>query len=205
MKKVVYSVIVFLFSFFLNACVNKKPHIIQNIKKHLKEGDLVFRRGTSIESSAVLLASSKGVYSHVGIVSKDERDKLVIIHAVPGESESLDGKDRVKKDAPEQFYNPDKAISGAIMRVQCASIHLHEAAAKALTFYTRRIEFDHEYNDADTTRLYCTELVYLAYKSAGVLIASPNLHKLGIPFGSGYLRYPSDIQHHPNVKCVFSY
>lgn len=127
----------------------------------LKAGDVVFRRGSGFTSQAVLIAEKGGAYSHTGIVV-DSAGVPMIVHAVPGEPESEDDEDRVKMEHPQAFFHPMRAQQGAVYR-HVDSIAARQAAVRALQIYQRHPLFDHDYDDTDTTKLYCTELVVHAY------------------------------------------
>ena len=127
----------------------------------LKAGDVVFRRGSGFTSQAVLIAEKGGAYSHTGIVV-DSAGVLMIVHAVPGEPEFEDDEDRVKMEHPQAFFHPMRAQQGAVYR-HVDSIAARQAAVRALQIYQRHPLFDHDYDDTDTTKLYCTELVVHAY------------------------------------------
>ena len=127
----------------------------------LKAGDVVFRRGSGFTSQAVLIAEKGGSYSHTGIVV-DSAGVLMIVHAVPGEPEFEDDEDRVKMEHPQAFFHPMRAQQGAVYR-HVDSIAARQAAVRALQIYQRHPLFDHDYDDTDTTKLYCTELVVHAY------------------------------------------
>ena len=127
----------------------------------LKAGDVVFRRGSGFTSQAVLIAEKGGSYSHTGIVV-DSAGVLMIVHAVPGEPEYEDDEDRVKMEHPQSFFHPMRAQQGAVYR-HVDSIAAQQAAMRAFQIYQRHPLFDHDYDDTDTTKLYCTELVVHAY------------------------------------------
>ena len=127
----------------------------------LKAGDVVFRRGSGFTSQAVLIAEKGGSYSHTGIVV-DSAGVLMIVHAVPGEPEYEDDEDRVKMEHPHSFFHPMRAQQGAVYR-HVDSIAAQQAAMRAFQIYQRHPLFDHDYDDTDTTKLYCTELVVHAY------------------------------------------
>ena len=127
----------------------------------LKAGDVVFRRGSGFTSQAVLIAEKGGSYSHTGIVV-DSAGVLMIVHAVPGEPEYEDDEDRVKMEHPQSFFHSMRAQQGAVYR-HVDSIAAQQAAMRAFQIYQRHPLFDHDYDDTDTTKLYCTELVVHAY------------------------------------------
>ena len=93
----------------------------------LRNGDLLFRCGTSTESQVVVSADKNGgVYSHVGIAFNDGGTWRVV-HAVPGES--ADGVDRVKVEPVDSFFLTTRAVHGAAMRLQgCTTITIGRTA-----------------------------------------------------------------------------
>lgn len=73
--------------------------------EEFRDGDLAFRRGMGLTSRAVLVADRRGAYSHVGIL-KQLDGTWCVIHAVPGESDTRSGEERVKVDALDVFFCP---------------------------------------------------------------------------------------------------
>ena len=163
------------------ACSGKvdtgEPLLPEDIR--LKPGDVVLRRGGGMASHAVLMADAGGAYSHVGMVV-DSAGVMMVAHAVPGEPDYEGDPDRVKLEPPERYYDAGRADRGCVMR--CAdSLTAQRAAAKALGAYRRGALFDHDYDCSDTVRLYCCELVEMAYAGAGMPIATLPRHNLSLP------------------------
>ena len=169
----------------------------------LKAGDVVFRRGGGFTSQVVLAADRKGNYSHTGIVAEAE-GKMMIVHAVPGEHEFDDDVDRVKMDTPERFFSSEYAFIGEICR-PLDSITAINAAAEAYKIYKRNVLFDHEYDDRDTTKMYCTELVVFAFKKAGVDLVGIERHTVRLPILKAECIFPSDIHESPYLETVFTF
>ena len=163
----------------------------------LEEGDIVFRRGNSIASHMVLSADSSGGYSHVGIIVMID-GKLVVAHEVPGES--LPGEiDILKTDPLREFFETEKAKSGAIMHVNC-SISQKLMAINIVKEKLRiNMPFDHDYNLTDSSKMYCTELIWHVYRRAGIDLTNGRRTKINIPLFSGDYILPSDIQ---ASKCL---
>lgn len=149
----------------LSGCRHDGSQSILPAACRLSPGDVVFRRGGGVTSHAVLLADGGGVYSHVGIVV-DSCGVAMIVHAVPDEPDFEGDSDRVKMEPPELFFRKSRAAQGAVLRHR-DSLAAHRAAFEALAVYGRHVAFDHDYDDLDTTRMYCTELVTYAYRRAG--------------------------------------
>ena len=166
----------------------------------LQVGDVVFRRGGGVTSHAVLMAEKDGVYSHVGIVV-DSAGVPMIVHAVPDEPDFEGDIDRVKLDRPEVFFKRSRASQGAVLR-HGDSIVARQAAAEALKVYRRHVAFDHDYDDSDTTRMYCTELVTHAFLRAGRPLQGISHHHLRFLDIDTDCVLPSDILHCKDLQVI---
>ena len=166
----------------------------------LREGDVLYRLGGGIMSSAVLEADPNGGYSHCGIVV-DSAGTLMVVHAVPGEPDYEGDPDRVKMETPEKFFAKENAFKGEITRPRDAQIG-HKAAEVALRIYHKKTLFDHDYNNEDTTKMYCTELVIYAYEKAGRPLVGPPQHHFNIPAYEITCWMPSDIYESKFFKPV---
>ena len=169
----------------------------------LKAGDVVFRRGSGFTSQAVLIAEKGGSYSHTGIVV-DSAGVLMIVHAVPGEPEYEDDEDRVKMEHPQAFFHPMRAQQGAVYR-HVDSIAARQAAVRALQIYQRHPLFDHDYDDTDTTKLYCTELVVHAYSQTMSPLKDVHHQHLHLVGFEADCILPSDVLGCKDLKQVTSF
>ena len=166
----------------------------------LQEGDVVFRLGGGIMSSAVLEADPKGGYSHCGIVV-DSAGTLMVVHAVPGEPDYEGDPDRVKMETPEKFFSTENAFKGEVCRPIDGDVG-HKAAQVALRTYKRHTLFDNDFDNDDTTKMYCTELLVHAFKQAGRPIVGKPEHYLNIPAMPITCWMPSDIYESDFFKPV---
>lgn len=141
----------------------------------LRSGDLIFREGPSLNSKLVKSASNSR-FSHVGIVYRSRQGKWMVVHAVPNESESH-APDWVKCEPIEEFLARDKTIAAKFMRVDCTDKQAQGAACYAIAKARSKTLFDNDYDLTDTTRLYCTELVWQAYKRQGINLV-PTLRRI---------------------------
>lgn len=157
----------------------------------LKPGDVVFRRGEGITSRIVLAADRKGNYSHVGIVV-DSYGKSMIVHVVPDDNNNNNDSDRVKMESPEDFYASIYATIGEVCRPTDSAL-AKNASEKAIQLYQRGVMFDHSYDMADTTKMYCTELVEYAYSCSGHSLAESRRHTVELPFLHASCIMPSDL------------
>jgi hypothetical protein len=182
---------------------SKPAYFKKELAVSFQEADLVFRRGSSLASQLVLKADQLGVYSHIGIVVWND-NRWMVVHAVPGEH-AKGVPDRVKMECIPDFFADNKANSGAIMRMELSPQLKHLIAQKAMDVFHRNTLFDHDYNLKDTTEMYCTELVWFSYKTAGIDITNRQTTKIDIaPFQGDYI-LPSDIQTNKDLKLVYSF
>lgn len=156
-----------------------RRHTIMPEGTALRQGDVVLRRGCGMTSRAVLMADRGGGYSHVGIVV-DSSGTMMVVHAVPEEPDYEGDYDRVKMETPEKFYAPVNAKTGAVMRCTDSTVATR-AAIVAMEVYRRGTPFDHDYDDSDTTKMYCCELVEFAYTRAGMPLVTAPRHSFTLP------------------------
>ncbi len=160
-----------LFSLLLFSCGNShRTQIEIEGAEEFREGDLVLRCGSGMESRAVTTAS-QAPFSHIGILHYDSISQgWMVVHAVPGESAKGE-PEYIKAEAIDKFFSPERAIKGAWLRIRCGDEDAQRAAQYALDKERQRVEFDNDYSLSDTTRLYCTELVWRAYSRQGIDIS----------------------------------
>lgn len=157
----------------------------------LESGDVVFRRGGGLISHAVLAADVGGNYSHLGIVVDSAGVKMVV-HAVPGEPDFDGDVDRVKMDTPDHFFSTQYTSIGEICRPRDPHVG-KKAAEAAIWLYKRGALFDHDYDDKDTSKMHCTELVVYVYRKAGYELIGDERHNVDLPFFKAKCIFPSDI------------
>ena len=178
----------------------KSPRCILPEGCMLHTGDVVFRCGSGVTSRTVITLDKKGEYSHVGIVVDSSGVKMVV-HAVPGEPDYDGDPDRVKMDSPETFFSSVYAQLGEVCRPR-DSLVACRAAEEALKVYHRHTLFDHDYDDSDTTRMYCTELVVHAFHKAGVELVGEERHHFDTPILEVECIFPSDLLNSDFLETV---
>lgn len=199
-----YVAIVVIAVIALASCGRKDARSILPDGLKLREGDIVFRRGNGLTSRAVLAADRHGLYSHVGMVV-DSCGVMMVVHAVPGEPDYEGDPDRVKMETPEKFYSAVNAKIGEVKRLRGDTAAAARAARYALEAYRRGVLFDHDYDDADSTRMYCCELVERAYASAGRRLAGDVRHTVHLPGIRLRCILPSDICNNAALETVISF
>ncbi len=166
----------------------------------LRKGDVVFREGIGFTSHIIQLMDAPGVYTHTGIVT-DSAGHFMVIHAVPDEPDFKGDPDRVKMEPIAEFYGFGKAKSGAVMRAD-DSAKAALAADIAYRIYKRGTLFDHQYDDSDTTEMYCSELVSYAFRQAGLPLVGDTLRESRFSGKTGRYLFPSDIFHSQRLKTI---
>jgi len=157
----------------------------------LRNGDLLFRTGYGIQSGVVLRLSG-GVYSHIAMAYHSPHG-WVAVHAVPGETDDGQDQDWLKAEPITTFYCSERAACGAIARVDCDTVTARKAVEYALDKVRSRLTFDHGYDLQDTSRYYCTELVYRAYLSQGIDLCNTAAVPCSSENGVRKYLYPDDI------------
>lgn len=186
----------------MTACIERHDTVVLTGQEEFREGDLVLRCGYGAESRVVTEASHS-IYSHIGILHRDAvAGQWMVVHAVPGESEG-DEPEWLKAEPLAAFYAYERAVRGAWMRVDCHDSIASQAAAYALEKVGRKVEFDNDYLLADTSRLYCTELVWQAYRHQGIDITDG--HRSDVPTffcTEGECIFPCDIEASSKMRFV---
>ena len=179
------------------SCRGDNSHIatLPNIpKSEFRTGDIAFRLGRSIESSVI---AADGGYSHVGVIIRRD-SALQVVHIEPSRKES----EQTKYESLEDFFHPDKASAGAVMRIQ----NLDSAQCVAIENYLlscRGISFDHDYTLSDSTKMYCTELVHRAYSTIGIDLTRGIRHS--VPLADEPVILPSDIYQSEKLTKIWNY
>ena len=157
----------------------------------VKNGDLVFRKGRSVESEIVLVTDRASLYSHVGIVQIIE-DVPFVIHTVP--SDGNEDSDLVKLEALSVFFNSENAAMGSIFRIKSSYAKTALMAAKnAQNFHKNKFVFDGAYDLESEKELYCTELVWKAYINSGMDLLQGDFDQLFGPFNNAKIIFPSSL------------
>ena len=145
----------------------KAPEVPAFPYEQMREGDLAFRCGRGVFSRAVMSAEEEPLYSHVGVLVKEE-GTWKVVHAVPGESEFSGDFDRVKAEALDGYFSPDRAFRGSLVHTGLAdSARIAALSGEALQLARDSVRFDRSYDLTDSSRLYCTELVWKLYRHVG--------------------------------------
>jgi len=135
-------------------------------------------------------------YTHAGLILIQDGEP-VLLHSSPAESA------RVASMPLAEYLASPILRNVAIYRSDDPSIAA-AAAQQARRYLERAVPFDAEYDiDSDAT-LYCTEMIWRSYLSAGVdLLGTPRRQLRAAPV-FGPLIWPSDFTQMPPLVMVFS-
>ena len=155
----------------------------------LQSGDLIFREGTSLMSSAVQVADEGGRFTHVGILSRDGGEAYVI-HVEPGKD--LTRIEAVKREPLGSYLA--EARSWSVLRHNDLEDNprLGRRIATASSAYVRSAtKFDRAMDLSSDHELYCTELVWRTYGEALKQDLTLEIAKLSTPLGDMSIILPS--------------
>lgn len=142
----------------------KDPSKFYKLKKKdiakLKNGDIILRKGHGSVSDIIDNMYPTGYHlSHCGVLIK-ENDSLYVVHTVSSELSQVDG---VQTEALDKFVRESVRNSIMVVRPKQDSITRDKIAEATLSFLDKGIKFDHSFDISDTTKFYCTELIFQAY------------------------------------------
>ena len=149
----------------------------------LESGDVVFRKGTSMTSLTVSWLDRTALYTHVGLVLV-ENDVVEVIHAVPGDRYNELGPPTVIKESLGEFFSHDGVVAISVQRISIDpdSGIAARAADAAVSFVEQGVLFDGAFDLETTDKMYCTELVWRAYKIAGIDLIHGVFDEVRSPF-----------------------
>jgi len=209
-RHITYLVLLFLAVMLFQGCKEQKKSANSEpmAMELYRPGDIVFRTGLSGASLMITGFDTKGIYSHVGIVCLDSDSNLCVAHAVPDELESEDDVDKVKLCSIGTFYSKDRAAAGGVFRLDESRFPdsvPQQAARLAYEMTKRNILFDSGFDDADTTRMYCTEFVVLVYNKLNTDLKEGRSTPMQVPGFAAKVVLPSDLEECGKLKKIYSF
>lgn len=191
MKRTTKYLSVVLFFFCLLGCSTSYSDDVCDFripKDSIRNGDLVFRLGRSVESRFVKSTGEQCGFSHVGIMVWFG-DTLKVVHAVPKEH-----NDSIVCEVIEKFLSQERAQQAGFFKVKCIDSIANSAAEYGIGKFNEGCMFDHDYELNDDAKMYCTEFVWRAYKESGVDISMGSRTEIATLFvRSGEVISPQDL------------
>jgi hypothetical protein len=169
-----------------------------------KSGDIIFRRGLSLESRAIMAMDGQFGYSHAGIIRKSG-SRVEVIHASYGEEGQT--QEIIINEPLERFLKPTSSNAAAVYRLtsQDKSLPLI-ALSEAERFLKAKIPFDRDFNLSTEDEIYCTELVWRAFKKAGVDLTGGKFDRVPYVLGNPDKDYilPSSLLNSSQLQRVWT-
>ncbi len=148
-----------------------------------RNGDIIFQRGMNIASAFVVSVDSQSLYSHVGIICKSN-NRVYVIHILPESNESKEGL--VRREPLGDFLSPERSSGFALYRLSNDTGQIPSRAVDmATSFFRQRIHYDYDMDYKNHEKLYCTELVWWAYRMAHLDLIDGKFESVEFPFYKG--------------------
>ncbi len=190
----------------VTSCGNNETWQVEkrNIPVEFQTGDIAFRRGVGAASRAVLLSNHRGSFSHVGVIVQQD-SQWMVVHEVPYEGKTPED-DKIYCEQVSDFFNTQKAASGAVYRMQGM-----DSAKRSIVYnflmrqLERELPFDHDYNLADSTSQYCSELVWRSYLDADIDLSQGRRTRVYMPPFAGEHIMPADIELNETLELLYRF
>ena len=182
------------------SCSEEKERVIP--EDGIEEGDLAFRCGRGVFSRIVTSAEEEGVYSHMGVVVRDE-GRWKVAHAVPAEPDYKGDFDRVKLEDIEVFFAPDRAWSGCLVRPGVRDPE--RMCADAIRAARDSVAFDGDYDLSDSSKVYCTEFVWRLYLHDGTDLSEGRRRHINVLGVNGDVILPEHLLKYNNLEPYYKF
>lgn len=162
-KIIVFCLLLMVCLYFLN---QKKQVVIQEIAtSQMEDFDIILSKGQSVQSKLIsLLKLTPEDYTHVGIIIKVQ-GKVSILHATPDGTQT----NGIRYDDLQTFINIGNISDFTVLRYRNISVGCLQSLRKAFSSYqTLRAPFDYAFDNLENRKIYCSELVWLIFKNAGL-------------------------------------
>lgn len=129
-------------------------------------GDVVFFRSTTWRGRLVRLIDwGPSDFSHVGIVAGESEQRVLIVHAAPP-GFGRDG--RVRVESLNDILGRGEMVEVAFYAPSASTVERVRSVHVALAYAVRHAPFDDEFEWDEDSSVYCTELIWLAFRQAGM-------------------------------------
>ncbi|MBW6497879.1 MAG: hypothetical protein K0B09_05805 [Bacteroidales bacterium] len=157
---------------FFTGKENQNPsyQLSQEELELLQPGDIILRQGFGVVSQAISEFLNEEIrVSHVALLSKDFKGEWQVIQSISQRVSEVDG---VQQQALTSFVSESETNSIVVVRFRGyendpgLNMRIEQAAKDYLQ---QQIPFDHSFSLEDTTRFFCSELIWrLFLDEAGV-------------------------------------
>ncbi len=128
----------------------------------LHNGDIILRHGYGIASDLIVnTLNEKYDISHCAIICRDSH-QINVIHSV---SQSLSDFDGMQKQTLSRFVSDSKKNSIIVIRYKNTQKSNNYIIANRAAYYlSKKIPFDNDFDIEDSSKFYCTELIWRVIK-----------------------------------------
>jgi|LSQX01.2.fsa_nt_gb hypothetical protein len=172
------------------------PEPFDFLPEQFENGDIILVNGKSWRSKVLtFFFRHPGGYSHSGILRKAGGIPFVV-HASPE-------SDHVEMEPLEDFLSPFEIEKAAVYRLKGRKKDAERASREAWKYFLEETPFDGQFNKHDGHALYCTELIWKAYGSAGIDLFGEDRDSFltPVPF-YGNVLFPSGLSSSPLLEQV---
>lgn len=122
----------------------------------LEPGDIILRRGHGLMSDMIAsVLTEQYDVTHCGIIA-EHKGELWVIHSVSSSASEADG---MQAHRLQEFVRQSKPGTVIVSRLRTGADR-GRIARHAKAYLRRRVPFDHAFDLDDSTRIYCSELVW---------------------------------------------
>jgi len=174
------------------------PEPFEFSPEKFENGDVIFVNGKSWRSKAVtFFFRHPAGFSHSGVV-RIKQGVPFVIHASP-ERES------VEMEPLEDFLSPMEIDRAAVYRLKGGKGNAERASRTAWNYYIEKRPFDTLFDTNNEDEIYCTELIWKAYISAGIDLLGKERDSFltPVPF-YGNVLLPSGLSNSPLLEKVLT-
>lgn len=134
--------------------------------ENFEDFDIILSKGQSVQSKLIsLLKFSIEDYAHIGIIIK-EKGKVFVLHSTP-DGTQLNG---IRNDDLQTFINLSNVSDLIILRYKELSFDFSQKLRMEFgRFKTIQAPFDFDFNNYEHKKIYCSELVWIIFKNAGLI------------------------------------
>ena len=150
-----YFQVISLLLLILTSCQDNSKAPQVTINSTVENGDLILRReGGFISSLFSSVASDDKTFSHIGILTVNEKGEVGVIHCEMKESKEPTS---LRLESLPLFLA--KVDTLGIFRLQMPDTVRKKVAEHAITLLNKGATFDFDFNNETDSALYCTEFV----------------------------------------------
>jgi len=134
-------------------------------KARIEDFDIILSKGQSVQSKLIsLFKLSTKDYSHIGIMIKDN-EEVFVLHSTPDGTKT----NGIRYDDLQTFINLSSVSEYMVLRHNDLSFCFRQKLKLEFDRYkTIQAPFDYDFNNFEHKKIYCSELVWLIFKDAGL-------------------------------------